>query len=160
MKIHGQFAAILVVSVFAVCIAFMVQGQPKLSRSNASASEQTISQSNEKWLHAFDVADVATLDRTESEEFTVSGDFGISKKQQHLDRVRQRGPYGFAVNRKIEDQHFRFYGEVAVVTEVDRASTPGGGSSSYQSTSVWVRQGDSWRVIHLHYSKLEEAQNK
>jgi ketosteroid isomerase-like protein len=156
MKVHSQFAAILIGGVFAVCIAFLAHGQPKSSRSNASASEQIISQLNEKWLHAFDVADVATLDRTEHEEFTVSGDFGISKKQQHLDRVRQRGPYEFAVNRKTEDQQFRFYGEVAVVTEVDRASTPGGRSSSYQSTSIWVHQGDSWRVIHLHYSKLDE----
>jgi hypothetical protein len=94
----------------------------------------------------------------ESDDFTVSGDFGVANKQQHLDRTRKRGPYSFAVDRKIEDQQFRFYGEVALLTEVDRASTKGGGSSSYQSTSVWIRQGETWRVAHLHYSELAENQ--
>ena len=109
-------------------------------------------------LHAYDVADLAALDRVESDDFTLSGDFGISKKQQHLDRTRKRGPYSVAVNRKIENQEFRFYGDVALLTEVDRASTTGGGSSSYQSTSIWIRQGGIWRVAHLHYSQLAEKQ--
>jgi ketosteroid isomerase-like protein len=158
MKIYNRLAVIPVVAIFAIGTIFLAKSPTSPASSNEAANEQTIRQLNEQMLHAFDVADMAALDRVESDDFTLSGDFGISSKQQHLDRTRKRGPYSVAVNRKIQNQQFRFYGDVTLLTEVDRAATTGGGSSSYQSTSVWIRHGETWRVAHLHYSELTEKQ--
>jgi len=45
------------------------------------------------------------------------------------------------------------------VTEVDRASSTGG-SSAYESTTLWVRQADTWKLVHLHYSALNKTKSK
>jgi hypothetical protein len=91
----------------------------------------------------------------ESEDFTISGDFGEITKQQHLTRVRKNGGVPAPVIRKFDNQQFRFYGDVVLVTEVDRTSSTGG-SSAYESTTLWVRQGDTWKLVHLHYSELSK----
>lgn len=158
MKISNRLAVVPVVAILAIGTIFLTKSPASPASSNDAANEQSIRQLNEQMLHAYDVADLPALDRMESDDFTVSGDFGIANKQQHLDRTRKRGPYSVEVNRKFENQQFRFYGDVALLTEIDRASSTGGGSSSYQSTSVWIRQGETWRVAHLHYSELAEKQ--
>jgi ketosteroid isomerase-like protein len=155
MRINNWLAVIPVAVVFAIGTVFLAKSTPFLARSNDTVKEETIRQLNEQMLHAYDVADLAALDHVENDEFTISGDFGIFTKQQHLDRTRKRGPYSSTVNRTISDQQFRFYGDVALLTEVDHASADGG-SSSYQSTSVWIRQGGIWRIAHLHYSELSD----
>jgi uncharacterized membrane protein len=158
MKVNTPMAVIPLGVVLAIGAVSFAKSLASSASSNDAAKEQTLRLLNEQMLHAYDVADLLALDRVESDGFTVSGDFGIVNKQQHLDRTRKRGPYSVTVNRKIEDQQFRFYGDVALLTEVDLASADGGGTSSYQSTSVWIRQGETWKVVHLHYSELVEKQ--
>jgi hypothetical protein len=128
------------------------------SRSTAhSGEEQAIRQLNEECLKAHDLADVPTLDRIEDADFTISGDFGIVNKQQQLDRVRTRTGKPEVVTRKIDSQQFRFYNGIALVTETDRPTTADG-TFAFQSTEVWVHRNDSWKLLHLHYSRLEEKQ--
>ena len=158
MKINNRLAVMPVLAVFVIGTIFFAKSPASSASSNNADKEQTIRQLNEQLLHAYDIADIPALDSMESDDFTVSGDFGISNKQLHLDRTRKRGPYSVAVDRKFENQLFRFYGDVALLTEVDRASTTGGGSSSYQSTSVWIRHGETWKVAHLHYSELAKKE--
>jgi hypothetical protein len=101
--------------------------------------EQTIRQLNEECLKAHDMGDVATLDRIEDADFTISGDFGVVGKQQQLDRVRQRTSKPEVITRKTDAQQFRFYDGVALVTETDRPTTADG-TFAFQSTQVWVRR--------------------
>jgi len=128
------------------------------SRSSThSAEEKAIRQLNEECLNAHDVADVSTLDRIEDADFTISGDFGIVNKQQQLDKVRHRTGKPEVVTRKIDSQQFRFYDGIALVTETDRPTTADG-TFAFQSTEVWVHRNDSWKLLHLHYSRLEDKQ--
>jgi len=120
----------------------------------SSTDEQAIRLLNEQCLHAYDIGDVATLDRIEDAEFTLSGDFGVIAKQEHLDQVRRRTAKQDVMSRKIDPQIFRFYERVALVTETDRPSAKDGSTYAFQSTEVWVRRGDSWKLVHLHYSPL------
>jgi hypothetical protein len=117
--------------------------------------EQAIRQLNVECLHAHDVGDAATLDRIEDSDFTLSGDFGVVSKQKQLDEVRKRTRKPEVITRKIDPQVFRFYEGVALVTETDRPTTKDG-TFAFQSTEVWVRRGDSWKLAHLHYSQLDE----
>jgi hypothetical protein len=117
--------------------------------------EQTIRRLNQECLKAHDLGDVAVLDRIEDADFTLSGDFGVVSKQQQLDQVRHHTGKPVVVTRKIDPQQFRFYDSVALVTETDRPTTADG-TFAFQSTEVWVRRGDSWKLVHLHYSRLEE----
>jgi hypothetical protein len=121
----------------------------------SSADERVIRQLNEECLHAYDTGDASTLDRIEGADFTVSGDFGVISKREHLDQVRQRTAKTDVISRKIDPQVFRFYESVALVTETDRPTTKDG-TFAFQSTEVWLRVGDSWKLVHLHYSQLEE----
>lgn len=119
--------------------------------------EEAIRRLNEECLKAHDIGDVTTLERIEDADFTLSGDFGVVNKQQQLDKVRHRTGKPEVVFRKIDPQQFRFYDNVALVTETDRPTTADG-TFAYQSTEVWVRRGDSWKLVHLHYSRVEEKQ--
>jgi len=135
------------------------KGLPKaiVSSSPASASraadEDALRQLNEKLLTAHDHADVATLDRIEADDFTLAGDFGTVAKKAHLDRLREPNYKTEAVNRQIAPQEIRLYGDVALITETDHA-TATDGTFDFQTSSVWVRAGNSWRVVHMHYSAL------
>jgi len=123
------------------------------STPSRAADEETLRTLNEKLLTAHDHADVATLDRIEADEFTLAGDFGTVAKKAHLDRLREPNYKTEAVDRKITSQEIRLYGDVALISETDHAHTADG-TFDFQTSSVWVRAGESWRVVHMHYSAL------
>jgi len=126
---------------------------PSTGQANHTNDEQVIGHLNLQWLNAYDAGDVAALDRIENDDFTVASDFGEVTKQQQLEEVRHRSGKPEASSRRVDNQQFRFYGDVALVTEVDR-NTSAEGTSVFQSTTLWVRRGGVWRVVHLHYSSL------
>lgn len=153
-----RFSLIVVVFFLAFAIrAFTLRvWPPDLAEAEHKKDAQVIRQLNEECLHAHDVADVGTLDRIEDSDFTLSGGFGVIRKTEQLDHVRER-PKGKTevIHRKIDPQQFRFYGDVALVTETDRPTTAEG-TFAFQSTEVWIRRDGSWKLLHLHYSRLEE----
>ena len=143
-------------TLLAVAIILAVAAEQRSSSATSHAvDEQTIRQLNEECLKAHDIGDVATLDRIEGTDFTLSGDFGVINKQQHLEHHRQRANKSEVISRKIDPQQFRFYGDVALVIETDRPTTKDG-TFAFQSTEVWVRREGSWKLVHLHYSQLDE----
>jgi hypothetical protein len=148
------FWAVLAFSLVFLC-AFALPNEKSSPSTGRAADEQAIRKLNEECLRAHDIGDVATLDRIEDADFTISGDFGVVSKQQHLDKVRHRTGKPEVITRKIEPQQFRFYDSVALVTETDRPTTADG-TFAFQSTEVWVRRGDSWKLVHLHYSTLAD----
>jgi len=157
MKSQKRFAILVVLPVMVLC-AFTFRFWPgAMPTAGHADDERAIRQLNEECLRAHDIGDVATLDRIEDDDFTLSGDFGVVGKQQQLDKVRHRTGKQEVVTRKIDPQRFRFYDGVALVTETDRPTTADG-TFAFQSTEVWVRRGGSWRLVHLHYSRVEEKQ--
>lgn len=120
-----------------------------------SADEATLRSLNEKLLTAHDHRNVAVLDQIEADDFTLSGDFGTVAKQAQLDNLRKATYPVETLDRKIEPQVIRFYGDVALLTETDRAHTASG-TFNYETTSVWVRSGDSWRIVQMHYSAMTD----
>jgi hypothetical protein len=150
--------SVMVVLVGLTLCSFTLRGRPGgMPAAGHTDDEQTIRQLNEECLHAHDIADAATLDHIEDADFTISGDFGIVTKQEQLDKVRKRTGKPEVITRKIDPQVFRFYDGVALVTETDRPTTKDG-TFAFQSTEVWVRRGNSWKLAHLHYSTLEAKQ--
>jgi hypothetical protein len=123
------------------------------STTNRTADEDTLRKLNEKLLTAHDHADVATLDRIEADDFTLAGDFGTVAKKAHLEALRAPTHKTEAVERQITPQEIRFYGDVALISETDHAHTADG-TYDFQTSSVWVRTGENWRVVHMHYSAL------
>jgi len=133
-----------------MCVPFAAQAQNTASRG---ADEQAIAQLNLEALTAFDKGDAKTLDRIEADDFTIATDQGIITKADHLKGVRGRAVDSSPIDRTITDQKIRFYGDAAIVTEIDHAAGTGG-KSQYQTTSVWARGKGTWRIVHLHYSQL------
>jgi len=146
---------VVVLMAFALCGSTSPVQPDGSTKTGPESDEQIIHQLNVECLHAHDVGDAATLDRIEDSEFTISGDFGVVSKQQQLDEVRKRTRKPEVITRRIDPRVFRFYDGVALVTETDRPTTKDG-TFAFQSTEVWVRRGDSWKLAHLHYSQLEE----
>ncbi len=131
--------------------ATLVTAQTAASADKHASDMQTILQLRDALLKAYDVGDVKTLDQIEEDDFTLANDKGQLSKQQHLDFVRHREKPQ-QVTRKI-DNEFRFYGDVVLLTEVDHATSPEG-KSDFQTTTIWVRPGNAWRIAHMHFSLL------
>ena len=55
----------------------------------------------------------------------------------------------------VANERFRFDGDAAVLTEIERYGE-GADFPKYETTSVWVRRGGEWKLVHLHYSKLSK----
>jgi hypothetical protein len=155
MKSRSWFPVVIVLPVVMLCAFTFAHRASVPDATGHGDDERTIRQLNEECLHAHDLGDVATLDRIEGADFTLSGDFGVVSKQQQLDKVRHRTTKTEVITRKIDPQQFRFYDNVALVTETDRPTTAEG-TFAFQSTEVWVRRGSEWKLAHLHYSQLEE----
>jgi ketosteroid isomerase-like protein len=132
----------------------MVSGQSSSSIPSHAADEQTIRGLNLKWLKAFDDGNANLLDQMEGDDFTVSGHFGNHTKQEQLQMVRSLKEKLSPPTRKIENQQFRFYGDTALVTETDYASSSDG-SSTNMTTTLWVRRDGVWKVVHLHFTPLD-----
>jgi ketosteroid isomerase-like protein len=133
--------------------ATTVSGQSS-STTSPAADEQTIRELNVKWLKAFDDGDANLLNHMEGDDFTVSGRFGNHTKQEQLEMVRGRKEKWPPATRKIENQKFRFYGDTALVTETDYASSSDGNSTN-MTTTLWVRRDGVWKVVHLHFTSLD-----
>jgi ketosteroid isomerase-like protein len=131
--------------------------QSASAAAGSSADEQAIAKLHDDWLKAFDTGDADVMNRIESDDFTVAGNFGQVTKQTQLDRVRERAQKSMEVKRSNENRQIRFYGDVAVLTETDHATTAEG-TGDFQSTEIWVKHGDSWQVVHLHFSGLPKAE--
>jgi ketosteroid isomerase-like protein len=128
-------------------------GQGATLASTHATDERAIIQLRDALLKAYDAGDVKTLSEIEDDDFTLAGDFGQVTKQQHLDQVRRREKPQ-VVSRTIDNQ-FRFYGDVALLTEVDHARDAEG-KADFQTTILWVRHGNTWRAAHMHYSKVND----
>jgi ketosteroid isomerase-like protein len=141
--------------VFVLLLSFQIPGMAQTAQpsSGRADDEQAIRKLHEAWLKAYDTGDAEALDRVEDDDFTVAGEFGERTKQQQLNSVRHRTEKSEAVNRKADPQRIRFYGDVALLTEIDHTSTAEG-ADEFQSTEVWVRTGSTWKVVHLHFSHL------
>ena len=135
--------------------AVFASGQAVPASSNHGSDEQAIRQLNQDVLKAYNLGDVKTLDRIEDSDFVLTGDFGQVTKAQQLDQVRQRKESASSVRLIIADERFRFYGDAALLTEVERYGE-GEDFPKYETTSVWVRRGGEWKLVHLHFSKLSK----
>lgn len=143
----------------ALVLLLLVSLSAVLTHAQTSASnqrtvdQQAIRELNEAALKAYNKGDVDTLDRIEDAEFDLAGDFGEVSKSQQLAEVRQRKQNDSVVNLTIEKQHFRFYGDTALLTEVEKYDDPAN-PAGFQTTSVWVKKHGAWKIVHLHYSSL------
>ncbi len=134
-------------------VSMFAGGQSASLASTRTQDERAIIQQRDTLLKAYDAGDVKTLSEIEDDTFTLAGDFGQMTKQQHLDQVRRREKPQ-VVSRTIDNQ-FRFYGNVALLTEVDHA-VDAEGKADFQTTILWARHGNNWRVTHMHYSKVND----
>jgi ketosteroid isomerase-like protein len=132
-------------------------GQGAPAPGGHARDEQAIARLHDEWMKAFDAGDAQTMDRIESDDFTVAGEFGERNRQDHLDNVRRRGQASkpdAPTIRRIDNRKFRFYGDTALITQTDHYSPPGASPYDFESTEVWVRSGDAWKVAHLHFTRL------
>jgi ketosteroid isomerase-like protein len=125
--------------------------QAQTSNSHV-ADEQVIRELNDTVLKAYNTGDINTVDRIESADFLLSGDFGEISKAQELEQMRNRmqQDHGSPIHLTVENVRLRFYGDAALLTEVEKYDDP----TRYETTSLWVRQDSQWKIVHLHYSTL------
>jgi len=123
------------------------------SASGRANDETTIRRLNEQVLKAYNAGEFATVERIEDDGFTLSGEFGELDKAQQMEREHQRKDFSSTVQLTVENARLRFFGDTALLTEVEKWGDPAQ-TAGFQTTSVWVKRGADWKVVHLHYSQL------
>ena len=141
-----------IVFLLGVSVLFAL-GQAASAASDHAADEQAIRQLNENALIAYNSGEVSTLDRIEDADFVLTGDFGEVSRVKQIEDASHHKQKASDVRLIVANQHIRFYGDTAVLTEVERYGD-GQDFPRYQTTSVWVRRGQDWKLVHLHYSTL------
>jgi ketosteroid isomerase-like protein len=142
--------------VWSFAVLLLICTAPLFAQDRAKKNvddERSILALRDSLFKAYDSGDLKTLAEVEADDFTLASDFAQMTKQQHLDSVRHREKPQL-VTRNIDNQ-FRFYGDIALLTEVDHAQDAEGGKSDFQTSILWVRHGNTWRAAHMHYSKIE-----
>jgi hypothetical protein len=69
--------------------------------------------------------------------------------------VSHRPPNAASVNVMVANERFRFYGDAALLTEVERYGE-GKDFPKFESSSLWVQRGGDWKLVHLHFTKLSD----
>jgi ketosteroid isomerase-like protein len=128
-------------------------GQAASAASDHAADEQAIRRLNEDALKAYNSGEVSTLDRIEDADFVLTGDFGEVSRAKQIEDASHHKQNASDVRLIVANQHIRFYGDTAVLTEIERYGD-GQDFPRYQTTSVWVRRGQDWKLVHMHYSTL------
>lgn len=105
-------------------------------------------------------ADVAGLDRLLVDDWLLTHSDGrVQTKREYLDELATRSRRNQAIDN--EDVAWRTYGATAVVTGVSVQAAVSAGtpwSGRFRFTRVWVRQGDAWRMVASHSSRIAAPQ--
>ena len=136
-----------------VCASALFVSSQAWSASDRASDEAAIRKLNEQALKAYNTGDLATVDRIEDADFTLASESGQISKTEELESARQRKDLPSTVQLTVENAHFRFLGNTALLTEVEKWGDPAQ-TAGFQTTSIWVKRGANWKLVHLHYSQL------
>lgn len=136
-----------------VCASALFLSAQARPATEQAGDEAAIRHLNEQVLKAYNTGDFATVERIEDPDFTVATDFGQITKAQQMERARQRKDLPSTVQLTIENAQIRFFGDAALLTEIEKWGDPAQ-TAGFQTTSVWVKRGPDWKLVHLHYSQL------
>lgn len=109
------------------------------------------------WCAAYQKHDADALDRILADDFVLTGTTGkLSGKADALKSARLRDVVYSALESR--DMQVRLHGDTAVVTGRTRIEGVRGGSTRFASefrfTDIIVRDGDSWKAVAAHLTRL------
>jgi ketosteroid isomerase-like protein len=145
----------------------MVFGQAAAKKDHGVAAEQEIMKIRRDWYDAFFRGDTATMNRIETDDFVVVSDSGPHNKKSQLAGIQRAVkkdkwlPKG--VTLVDENLNVRLHGSAAVISAIGWKKQPGQGKKPPEErdafTEVWIKRDGRWKVMHLHFSPLDQAQS-
>ncbi|HWB85893.1 MAG TPA: nuclear transport factor 2 family protein [Bryobacteraceae bacterium] len=125
-----------------------------------SADEQkAIMAAEDQWRDAGRAYDADKLDQVMSDDcIMIDASGGERSKADYLKAIRavpaqvKSGASGIQTTR--DNLKIRVYGNVAVVTGIDRGKTPTGTTFATAFTHVWVNDQGHWRLSTFHASRV------
>lgn len=136
-----------------LCASALIMSLQARPATGPAEDEAAIRHLNEQVLKAYNTGDLATVERILDPGFTLATDSGQTTKAQQMERARQRENLPSTVQLTIENAQIRFFGDTALLTEVEKWGDPAD-TAGFQTTSIWVKRGPDWKLVHLHYSQL------
>ncbi len=119
--------------------------------------EKEVNAVADEWVIAFERADIATLDRLMSDNYTLTSTFGvILDKAQTLEFIQSGTLKLFSANNS--DRTIRLYDDVAVVQGLSTVKAKLGDrdiSEQIRYTEVMVKRRGRWSINTLHGSVVD-----
>jgi uncharacterized protein (TIGR02246 family) len=128
--------------------------------AKADDAKQQIVQLEQRLTEALARSDSSTVDALWADDLVWVGPGGrTSSKAEQLAAMRAAAASTAltATNQRVD---VRIYGTTAVVTVLSMWANPQAGNAGkhtdYLATHVWMRAGDSWRLVAAHISRVAQ----
>jgi ketosteroid isomerase-like protein len=127
--------------------------------SGAGSAEADLLNTERQWLDAHVKRDIAFLQRTEADDYSITYSTGevVTKAQQLA--VMKADTSASAFKFSTEDTKVRVYGDTAVLTGVLIQSWMEGGkqmNARLRYTNVWVKRSGHWQIAAAQLTKIPE----
>jgi ketosteroid isomerase-like protein len=120
--------------------------------STASADLDTLHALNHDYINSVQNGDVRRFDEILAAEFYCSNPDGtLINRDGFLTQTAR--PVTIA-NLRAHDVLIRLFGDVAIIHARTTYTLPNGGDGAGRYTDVWARQGDTWRCVSAHVTRL------
>jgi ketosteroid isomerase-like protein len=138
---------------------------PLFAQRADSPDKAQLEAAEKNWLQAFYRLDSSALEKIEANDFTFIAPAAVVTRDQQLKMVQQRSARaGVPTNPstfELSNRTVRIYGDVGIISDI---STVTGGSDKriispgrYWQTQVWRKEGNAWKLIHVHISPVEHG---
>ena len=154
-----------------LCVAMQAQTRPRRGRAGGnkpgpSAVEAELKALERQWLDAYIRHDYEAMARIEADDFTITyPDGSVRTKADEVEAQRKAANQSVdpSLTSTTEDEHFRVYGNTAVLTGVFVSK---GGSQNpnrvarARYTDVYVRKGGVWQVVASQLTAIPDSTRK
>jgi hypothetical protein len=82
------------------------------------------------------------------------GVFGVESARAYLKSLAEVLP---PHHYEMVGAHVQVYGDTGVLSFQYHPSTEEGAGTPWRASTVYVRQGDEWRMVHAHWTMMKEA---
>jgi ketosteroid isomerase-like protein len=154
--------SLAVLAAFLMSCAAFGQPSPRNPQAGLESVKQNVGAAERKLLDAIYRLDIATVDRSESNDLTIITRGAVVTKQEQITALRRRQADA-ATNQpsasyELTNQKISIYGSIAVVTDIVSVTTsdenPVTMPGRYWQTEIWRNEGGTWKLIHLHASPI------
>ncbi len=151
-----------IAAVVVVTVIVLTGGVPLITRAPGDEADEARAAVLAHWA-AWRAGDPEAIAEYYHSEFSLFGADGeplwtTSSLEEFKNRIEASLDAGYRLDIQTRDLEVKVYGHAAIATSylVGTTTLPGGETEQgpWRNTSVWIKEGNQWKAVHGHWSRL------